>query len=296
MTIELTHEAVDALLRQVEAQQAEDSIDLQDHTLFKTLVECLGDSRGVVRLRCATILGEIGKPVLPFLLDGLAHHDNVVVRRAAAKTITLIADPGAIPHLLQALLLDPDTVVQGSAVGALAQIGEPAVPPLLDLLRSEETTETTKGHAAWALAFIGAPAKPYLYPEIKSESVAVRCAVVGAIAKIAQENPEDTDSFEVLVAALNDEDSNVRCEAAATLGNLAYAPALTGLLSLLNHSDWETRKSATMALMKIGDRTALAPLQTTLAQETELPVQMVLELAINTLNRNNNPESGEEDW
>ena len=53
----------------------------------------------------------------------------------------------------------------------------------------------------------------------------VRGAVVGAIAKVEQEEPKD-ELFEILVKSLTDVDVNVRCEAAAALGNLAYKPAI----------------------------------------------------------------------
>jgi len=53
----------------------------------------------------------------------------------------------------------------------------------------------------------------------------VRGAVVGAIAKVEQEEPKD-ELFEILVKSLTDVDVNVRGEAAAALGNLAYKPAI----------------------------------------------------------------------
>jgi len=57
-------------------------------------------------------------------------------------------------------------------------------------------------------------AKEYLYQAIASDSPVVRGAVVGAIAKVAQEEPKD-ELFEILVKSLTDVDVDVRCEAAA---------------------------------------------------------------------------------
>ena len=281
----------DALLQMVNEQIALHTFDPNDHQLLKQMVEGMGDSRGMVRLGFAQALGEIGKPATPFLLEALSHHPNPVVRRAAAKTLTLIADPIAIPDLLHALLNDQDTVVQGSAVGALAQIGEAAVPALLDILASPEHPESIKGHAAWALAFMGVQAKEHLYRELNSDSAEVRAAVVGAIAKIA---PEDSDggAFNILVNALTDPAENVRCEAAAVLGNLAYRPAIPNLVELLHHPDWESRKAAALALMKIRDSAALAPLQAALTQEPEVAVQKVIKLAISQIEK----LSEEDDW
>lgn len=153
-----------ALMEMVSEQITLDTFDANDHQLLKRLVvDGLGDSRGLVRLRFAETLGEIGEPATPFLLEALQFHPNVTIRRAAAKTLTIIADRAAVPVLLQAFLNDEDTVVHGSAAGALARTGEVAVPALLEILASPEHPENTKGHAAWALAFIGSEASEHLY-------------------------------------------------------------------------------------------------------------------------------------
>jgi bilin biosynthesis protein len=289
--VPLSHEETDALLASVKEQLDLETFDPDNHQLLKQMVECLGDTRGLVRLSVAQTLGEIGEPATPFLLEALANHSNVVVRRASAKTLTLLADPTTVPNLVHAFLNDEDTVVQGSAVGALARTGEAAVPVLLEILAAPENSEKTKGHAAWALAFIGAEAKEYIYPAIASDSPEVRGAVVGAIAKVAQESPEP-QAFNLLVNALTDSDANVRCEAAAVLGNLAYQPAIPNLAQLLHHPDWETRKAGALALMKAGDRAAIEPLQAALSQESEAAVQQVLKLAISQLER----KTAEDDW
>ncbi|KAB8333217.1 HEAT repeat domain-containing protein [Scytonema tolypothrichoides VB-61278] len=286
-----SQDATDALLEAVKEQMDLDTFNPNDHELLKNLIESLGDSRGLVRMRVAETLGQIGELATPFLLEALAHHPNVVVRRASAKTLTIIADPKAVPVLVNSFLNDEDTVVQGSSVGALARTGEAAVPALLEILADSNTSENTKGHAAWALAFIGAQAKEYIYKEIDSSSPDVRAAVIGAIAKILQENPEE-EAFHILVNALGDPDTSVRCEAAAVLGNLTYRPAVANLILLLHHPDWESRKAAALALMKIGDRTVLEPLEAALGQESETAVQQVIKLAISQIEK----QSEQDDW
>ncbi len=281
-SILLAHAKADAFLREVTEQIDLDTFNPDDSEVLKRLVECMGDTRGMTRLRFAETLAEIGEVATPFLLDGLANHPNPVVRRAAAKTLTLIADPTAVPHLIHALLNDEDTVVKGSSIGALARIGEPSVQALLDILASKDLPESTIGHAAWALAFIGAGAKEYLYRAIASDSSVVRGAVVGAIAKVAQEEPKP-ELFEILVKSLTDVDVDVRCEAAAALGNLAYKPAIPNLIELLDTGDGETRRAAALSLMKVGDRSAIEPLQAALAKESEVAIQGVIKLAISQI-------------
>ena len=288
----LSHEETDALLAKVNEQIARQTFDIHDHKLIEQMVECMGDTRGMVRLGFAEALGEVGKSTVPFLLDALANHSNVVVRRAAAKTLTLIGDPTTVPNLIYALLNDDDTVVKGSAIGALARTGEAAVLPLLDILESGESPETTKGHAAWALAFIGTEGKQHLYQAINSESPEVRAAIVGAVAKIAEQEEEEK-AFDLIVQSLNDPAPNVRSEAAAVLGNLTYKPAVPKLIELLNHEEGETRKSAALALMKIGDRTVLKPLEVALSQESEAGVKKAIALAVSLLKKK--VEEGDEE-
>ncbi len=281
----------DALIQTVTEQITLHTFDPNDEELMQQMVESFADSRGMVRLRIAETLGEIGEPATPVLIRALANHPNPVVRRACAKTLTLIADPQAIPTLVHAFLNDEDTVVQGSSVGALARTGEPAVPELLTILESPHHSESIKGHAAWALAFIGAEAKEHLYKALDSDSEGVRGAVVAAIAKIAQEDPQ-AGAFDILINALADPSENVRCEAAAVLGNLAHKPAIPTLLELLNHPEAESRKSAALALMKIRDNSVVGSLQTALSQEKEPAIQSVIKLAISQLEKQSEPD----DW
>ena len=291
-TLLLSHEETDELLAKVQQQLADGTFDEGDQQLIGQMVECLGDTRGLVRLGYAEALGVVGKPAVAPLIDGLLHHPNVVVRRAAGKTLTLIEDPVAVPHLIHALLNDQDTVVQASAIGALARIGTASVTPLLEVLASSDSSESNKGHAAWALAFIGVKAKEQLYTAYDSDSPEVRAAVVGAIAKVVEENQDETEALNLLVNALEDDAANVRSEAAAVLGNLKYQPAIPVLQKLLYHSAKETRKSAALSLMKIGDRNSIAPLQTALNNENNEGNKKAISLAISLLQR----QTEAEDW
>jgi bilin biosynthesis protein len=282
--------ANDALIQRVSEQITLDTFDSTDQSLLRQLIEGLGDPRGLMRLQFAETLGEIGEPATLLLLDALANHPNVVVRRAAAKTLTIIADPTAVPDLIHAFLNDEDTVVKGSAAGALARTGEAAVPALLDILASPDYAEDTKGHAAWALAFIGSEASEYLYKALNSDSIDVRCAVIGAIAHVAQEQ-SDEKSCSVLMTALTDPEPIIRVEAASALGQINYSPATPHLLLALQDSDTEVRKAAISSLGKLGDPSVLAPLKALLEDETEV-IRVLAKLAIAQIER----QAGEDDW
>lgn len=274
----------DALLQTVNEQIDTLTFDPNDHQLLERMVESFGDKRGMVRLSIAETLGQIGEPATPFLTQKLANHPNPVVRRACAKTLTLISDPTAVPVLLNAFLNDEDTVVRGSAAGALARTGSAAVPALLEILASPEHSESIKGHASWALAFIGAEAKEYLYSAIASDSTDVRCAAVGAIASLFQEQG-DEQAFKVLISSLTDTAPAVRAEAAAALGKLDQLSAVPELILCLRDTDSEVRKTVALALMKLGDLKALEHLQAALDKETEAGVRQVIKLAISQLEK-----------
>jgi len=273
----------DALIAKVNDQISLDTFDPVDRQLLQQLVEGLGDPRGLVRLRFAETLSEIGEPVTPFLVEALANHPNVVVRRAAAKTLTLIADPSAVPNLLQAFLNDPDTVVRSSSAGALARTGEASVPALLDILASPDQPQDTKGHAAWALAFIGSEAADYLYKALNSTSIDVRCAVIGALGHVAQEQ-SDEKSCNLLVAALTDPEAIIRTEASAALGQVDYPAAVPHLILAIQDTDLDVRKAAINSLGKIGDRTAMEPLKTALNAPEEV-IRILAKLAIAQIER-----------
>ncbi len=285
--------ATDALVQRVNEQIDLLSFDDSDQDTLRQLVESFSDKRGMMRLRIAETLGQIGEPATPVLVDALANHPNEVVRRACAKTLTLIADPTAIPTLVNSFLNDSDTVVQGSSVGALARTGRPAAPELLKILEDPGHPETIKGHAAWALAFMGSEAKDLLLQALNAESEAVRAAVVGAIAKVAQEEGSP-DNFDILINALGDQAEIVRCEAAAVLGNLAHQPAISSLLPLLDHPSTETRKSAVLAIMKIGQADTIEALKTAMSKETDDSLAPIFNLAISQLQKK--AVANDDDW
>ncbi|MEL7351956.1 MAG: HEAT repeat domain-containing protein, partial [Cyanobacteria bacterium J06560_5] len=280
----LSESDADALIIDVQKQLAAGTFDTTDERLMVQLVEGFNDKRGMKRLAFAEILGEVGKPALPALTDGLIKHENPAVRRAAAKTMTLIADPSTIPTLVHALLHDEDRVVQHSSVGAMAVMGEEAAQVLLEVVASPEYPDSSKGLATWGLAFIGAAGAEHLYAAIDAEQAEVRSAVVGALTSLVQEE-NDEKALNSILNALNDESAMVRSEAAAALGKLSNAAVVPQLVAVLNDEDVDVRKTAAMAMMKIGDGSAIAPLQAALAQESDDSIQPVFKLAITQLEK-----------
>jgi bilin biosynthesis protein len=269
----------DNLLQMVTDRISLDSFEADDQAMIQRVIsEGLGDTRGVVRLHAAQILGEIGEPTTHLLVQALLQDPNVTIRRAAAKSLALIEDPASVQPLLQAFLTDEDTVVHGSSVGALARIGNVAVPALLEIIADSDRSETTKGHAAWALAFIGNEAVEYLYPALHSESIDVRCAVVSAIAHVAQEKG-DPQACQILVDALTDPAASIRNEAAVALSQIDYPPAIPHLIQATQDEDVDVRKAAVSSLGRVGDAGAIVPLQAALQDPAEV-VRVLAKLAL----------------
>lgn len=275
--------ANDILIRRVNDQISLGTFDNSDRQIMIQLVEGLGDPRGLVRLRFAETLGEIGEASTTYLIEALTNDKNVVVRRAAAKTLTIISDPTAVPTLINSFLNDPDTVVRSSSAGALARTGEAAVTALLEILGSSDQPQDTKGHAAWALAFIGSEASEYLYKALNSESLDVRCAVIGALGHVAQEQ-SDEKSCSILVSALTDPESIIRTEAAAALAQVDYPPAIPHLILALQDSDLDVRKAAINALGKMGNLGMIEHLECLLDDPQDV-IRVLAKLAIAQIKR-----------
>jgi bilin biosynthesis protein len=152
---QLNQDEATQLAEELKQQIRNGVIPAGDSDSIERMVAGLGDPRGLMRLTFAESLGVVGKAAVPSLCRALSEHDSVTVRRAAAKTLTLIEDPRALPVLLKALLNDPDPVVQGSAVGAMAAVGAEAIDGLLEVLINPNSTAMQLGLASWGLAFVG---------------------------------------------------------------------------------------------------------------------------------------------
>lgn len=272
----------DMLLAAVSAQLAAGAFPAQDGAILARLVEGLGDQRGLVRFGFAERLAAIGLPATPFLRHALRQHENVAVRRAAAKTFTLIKDPQSMAILGEAMTEDSDPVVQGSAAGALAELGGVAVPLLLATLENPRYSAFCKGLAAWALASIGARGAEQLRPAMESPLPDVRAAVVGALGDQIQ-NSDDQEALTLLHQALGDPSGDVQAEAVTAFGKLQHPRFIPVLAASLESPSLDVRKNGALALMKCRNGAGLPPLQLAQQREGDGPLATVLQLAITQL-------------
>ena len=254
-----------------------------DPDSIATMVAALGDPRGLLRRQISEGLGSIGEAAVPALCQAMRRSDQVTVRRAAAKTLTLIADRNSLPDLLTTFLTDTDSVVQGSTMGAMASMGEDSIGAILSIVENPESTEMQIGLANWALTLIGDRAPEVLRDAISSENSKVRKAAISALGSQIQSLNSQQDR-DLLQQALRDSCAEIRSEAVILLGNLEDSEWALPLLSpaLSDHDSW-VRKNTALSLMKLGCSSSIPDLLTQLESESDSVVRKVLRLAVDRL-------------
>ena len=251
-----------------------------DPDSISKMVAGLGDPRGLLRRSFSESLGSVGKVATPALCKAMLTSDQVTVRRAAAKTLTLIGDTDSLPDLLSAFRSDKDSVVQGSAMGAIAAMGEQAVEPILGIIENRQSTEMQIGLANWALTIVGDRAPQALYKATTSENANVRKASIFALGSNIQTLDIEADK-NLLVNALLDPYAEIRAEAVTLLGKLDDTETAGPLLvPLLSDADIWVRKNCALSLMKLRAKSSIEALQERAKVEDDEVVLNVIKLAI----------------
>ena len=91
-------EASDLASHLKEKLKSGESIESDPDSISK-MVAGLGDPRGLLRRSFSESLGSIGRVATPALCKAMLTSEQVTVRRAAAKTLTLIGDIASLPDL-----------------------------------------------------------------------------------------------------------------------------------------------------------------------------------------------------
>ena len=259
--------------------------NIQEEKIY-LLINGLGDKRGLIRRTYAEQLGKIGLDALPGLLDVLLNSENVIARRAAAKTIKLVGEPSALPSLLKALMNDKDPVVQGSSAGAMAIFGEEAVKYLLKVLTSPTSSAMQCGLATWAITFAGINAANSVKEAAQSDHPAIRTAGISALGEIIQ-TLNDKHAEDLLFKALDDPINEVRIEATRLISNINQPNKVEKLLiKKLNDNNLLVRKNAAISLMKLNSKNSIFPLKERISLEIEESMINILNLAISKINNN----------
>ena len=285
---QLTEEEALQLADELSGKLSEGEIPKSDAESLKRMVAGLGDARGALRLTFAKSLGAVGDEALPILCKALRQHQNVIVRRASAKTLNLIGNKDALPYLLEAFLEDDDPVVLGSSAGAMATIGPDAMDSLLGILKNPDCTPFQVGLINLALSFIGSKAPEALLEAADSDVAEVRVAAISALGDQIQKS-DDLRAQNRVFQALDDISADVRAEAVTLIGKSCDAEDVeTLLLNKLNDEDAQVRKNTALSLMKLDALGAIQQLKIAEQKEDDPDVEAVLKVAINILSAKNN--------
>ncbi|MDC3011199.1 HEAT repeat domain-containing protein [Synechococcus sp. AH-736-G21] len=280
---QLTEEEALQLADELSGKLSEGEIPKSDAESLKRMVAGLGDARGALRLTFAKSLGAVGDEALPILCKALRQHQNVIVRRASAKTLNLIGNKDALPYLLEAFLKDDDPVVLGSSAGAMATIGPDAMDSLLGILKNPDCTPFQVGLINLALSFIGAKAPEALLKAADSDVTEVRVAAISALGDQIQKS-DNLRAQNRVFQALEDVSADVRAEAVTLIGKSCDAEDVeTLLLKKLSDEDTQVRKNTALSLMKLDALGAIQPLKIAELKEDDPDVKAVIRVAINVL-------------
>ena len=284
---QLTEEEALQLADELSAKLSEGEIPRSDAESLKRMVAGLGDARGALRLTFAKSLGAVGDEALPILCKALRQHQNVIVRRASAKTLNLIGNKDALPYLLEAFLEDDDPVVLGSSAGAMATIGPDAMDSLLGILKNPDCTPFQVGLINLALSFIGAKAPEALLEAADSDVAEVRVAAISALGDQIQKS-DDLRAQNRVFQALDDSSAEVRAEAVTLIGKSCDAEDVeTLLLKKLSDEDTQVRKNTALSLMKLDAIGSIQQLKIAEQKEDDPDVKAVIRVAINILSAKN---------
>lgn len=282
---------------------------IKDVRAVDPLVAALSDSEPLVRVKAAKALDQIGgeRAAAAFkesewgaavaavgvqvnadwpavdLLVAASRSDNLFLRQAAVEAMGRIKDARVVDPLLVAFN-DSDLSVCVAAVEALGQVNDArgieflvaaALKETFDAgnLRSLAAQVDRRRMIRKALVSIGGPAIDPLVAALKDDDPDVRMAAVNVLGQI-----RDPRVVDPLLMALKDEDRFMRMAALGALGQTNDPRAVDPLLAALKSDPDLRRKAAgTLGMTQIGGERAVAGLASVMPDwETRLVIGFAL--------------------
>jgi HEAT repeat protein len=220
--------------------------------------------------RAIGTLGELGTQAVAPALEALAHPDGRV-RAGGARVLGMVGDVGDVGRVepLLAALQDPEPGVRAGAATALGKIADPrAITPLVAALDDDDESVRLSADLAFRGHFPLSNLEQtveQLLGVLTSGSRVARASAASALWRVV--NKSCTYAVEPLLAALQDEEPQVRKGAAAVLGKVGDARAVEPLLAALQDKAAVVRAEAAGALGAVGDARAVEALLALLADE-----------------------------
>lgn len=246
---------------------------LQKSGALKLMLSELRATDLQVRERAASTLGQLEAPLaLPALLEAL-RDESVRTRLNAVEALGRMRDERAIDALI-AGLQDNNTQVLVRIVDALASLNDMRVLPGLLVALTHPAVEVRR-RAAEALGACAHPlAVAALLHEITDPDAQVRCNIAAALARIGDPQT-DPQIIDAQLTLLEDDQPEVRAQAAGALGELGDERAILPLRLLLQDSDPLVIRATVLALGLLGASSALEDILEILDIASTPPVDRV---------------------
>ena len=106
--------------------------------LVKIISESIDESNLMRKIKARNHLVRMGKTVVPFL-NKLLSSGSLILRKEAAKIVSLIADRRSIPFFIE-LLNDKEFDIRWIAADGLIKIGRSSISPVLKAIRDGKSS------------------------------------------------------------------------------------------------------------------------------------------------------------
>lgn len=243
----------------------------KDESVLAPLVETLKDPEPTVRMGAVSALMALGdnRAVEPLVARLLDVQEHMYVRHDAVEALGELRDPQSVEPLLS-VLNSGGHRFREQVAESLGKIGDArAVEPLASVLNNKDEHENARWGAASALGMLGdVRGIDYLAAlTISQENESrLRCNAISSL-----EGLKDARATPALLAALNDEDADVRYYAVSALGESGDQRAVEAFIrALLEDKSWEVRSKVAEGLAKLGDPDAIPHLLAALNDDEDM--------------------------
>ena len=265
---------------------------LLDDDIISQVILALQSSEKDVTGIAVDLLVRIGGDAVTFIVSLLQEIGFTADTQVTISSIQILSCIGqeagsAVPILIE-LVQHSDWLVRAEAIEAIGEIGDATidvVSVLVDLL--QDPNGSVRGNATLALGQVHAvSAISSLRHLLTDESPYVRKNAVQALGGFKEEIDSIIPDF---IGKLEDQDNEVRYQAAAILGDIDAQSSIRDLIKLLKDRDSRVRIGAVEALGKLGAKDAVDNLKKTLLDEEPI----VRAYAASALKRISNVSSAE---